>query len=223
MGLLACSLFAGCATHSGVEEAYILQNIEKLNAKHQQEFKNMELPIKLAVANVGTSSFSGEFFERLEDSGNLVSDVITLPSVLSFGATQKGSEFESGFEGSALQALLKNARKQGAEYLFVVEDSYSQNTGSSIMELLDIAILPAFVVPSRKIDMKMQSVGFLLSVSTGEPVFGLHSKLSAKKYSAGSFKTSNEIEMALHNKKRFDEQVADDLTSKLRLFGEKTI
>ena len=94
-------------------------------------------------------------------------------------SVQPGSQFqrhtdlirrEAAF-GIRTENVLALSRRLGAEYVLMLGEQVDSRTLRHPIEVLDYAILPAFVMPSRKVKIEAKLSGAFISVESGHVVF----------------------------------------------------
>ena len=125
----------------------------------------MRLPASIAVAQVGYVAPPDEMLERLEAEPALFRDVQPI------NGTTPLRQYSSQDEvGNHLQQMLGVARDVGADYLVVYGGTIDQFERSEPWKVLDLAIVPAFVLPSTTLKAEARSNAFVLDTTSGRPV-----------------------------------------------------
>ncbi len=127
--------------------------------------KPIQLPASIAVAQVGEVAPSDEMLEALENEPALFSNVQPIG-----GTTPLQQYRSSDVVGNHLDKMVGLARNVGADYLVVYGGTIDQYDRREPWRVLDLAILPAFVLPSNKLTADARSSAFILETSSGRLV-----------------------------------------------------
>ncbi len=128
-------------------------------------------PIKLGVAQVGEHVPSPVMMESLKKETQMFAQVTGLP----LGGIQGQENYyqqndkESDVSGR-VQKLCSMAEDMGLDYVFLYGGSAEVATQATAWSLLDLTIVGAYVVPSRKVQLEINSVGVLIDVKDRRPI-----------------------------------------------------
>jgi len=173
---IALCLLPGCETtglsrHDGGPESYTrLANALPANNLQPMAPGDVRFPMRLAVGQIGEVSQSKEVLDAFRAHPQYFSSVISIPI-----EGIRGNQYAGVSERA--RAL---ARASGADALLITGGRFSANNTKSALSLLELAVVPGYFFPTRKMDVDLQVSGVLLDCETGKLIThtSAHSKSS---------------------------------------------
>lgn len=161
---LAC-LLAGCETvgMSSRERAgvtypeYIFSLRPNTNAAVHRE---LAVPLRLAVAQVGEVAPSAAMLARLETNHSLVAFATGLPMP---------GMAEGENASTRLQSLRRLAQAEGADYVFIFGGNIDSWRQGNELTFLNATLIGGAIVPGTSIKAQGKAAGALIEAATGEP------------------------------------------------------
>lgn len=163
-GVTLAPLIGGCATtttHSdgGADYTrYVMSLYDKPSADRAPA--NLNLPMKIAVAEVGEATPSTAIVERLRAAKDVCQVICGLPAV---GPTEAATESAR----QSATALTRLAQDQGADYLLLFGATVEGTEQVTPLSALDLTIVGAYVVPDRELSATARSSAALVDVRSG--------------------------------------------------------
>jgi hypothetical protein len=173
MAVAAVWLLAGCETtglspreHSGVTYPnYILS----LPASGTNAPPKPEVPIRLAVVQVGESAPAQAMLDKLAAEPAIIASVVGLPLPGEDSYYNHQNSPKTDYAGR-VKTICNLARTTGADYVFLFGgniDAWQKNNWASVF---DITLIGGWLVPGTEIHVEGKSAGVLISTATVEPV-----------------------------------------------------
>ena len=100
-----------------------------------------------------------------------------------YGSVQAPVEEQQKIFQEKVDALLRVSRQVGADGLFVIVGHIDSRVLSSPLVILDLAILPQFVLPSKRLELEAKASRTFIDVATGRVIFMVSSTSKAKGFS----------------------------------------
>jgi hypothetical protein len=139
----------------------------------KKETSMLRKPIKLAVAQVGENAPPRIMLDKLKNEKSMISLLETIPV----------GGMERGYYGSDQKEIDKNDFQQqmvkmrqltkdlGADYLFIFGGSADYGYAPNLLQVFDITIVGAYVLPSVKHMAEGRASGALIDVNDGRVIF----------------------------------------------------
>ena len=183
-----------------------------------------EPPIKLAVAQLGEVSPPKEFLETLESRPDLIAEVIEVPFPLStvrrshYGShgavTTSGAAHKAELE-RRVQAMLDMSSKLGATHALLVGGHIDTRVLTSPMQILDIAILPMFIIPSKKVEIEAKASGALVDLDSESVVYLMNTTAEAGGITPSAYADQKGESMSITQREKLSRQLATELLERL--------
>jgi hypothetical protein len=130
----------------------------------------LRLPARVAVAQIGEVAPPQELIEYLRGQPDLFARVEGVPDMASGMELYRGQESAEGVRqrvNHEVQRMQRFARDLGMDYLFLYGGNVDYGTRQSGLSVLDLTIVGAYVVPSRKVEAYARASGALVDLNTG--------------------------------------------------------
>ncbi len=181
----------------------------------EKEKKNVNKPIKLAVAQVGENTPSQTVIDQLMDERHLFSKVVSLP-VGGAEPQYYGNEKTDNtvkFEEKMVR-MRRLAKDLDVDYIFLFGGSADYGSTPNWLQMFDLTIVGGFILPSNKINAEGRAAGALIDVATGQVILIVNSE-AKKQESVPTFMVDGQQEKVVV-------KLRDDLvTSLTKEFVEK--
>jgi hypothetical protein len=182
-------------------------------------------PARVAVAQLGEVAPPEQMLARLRADKALFARVEPVPGIMYAAPNARGFQRNPAAAPSDYapvadpyeqarqhaEAMRRYARDTGADYLFLFGGTIDHNTTGTPLSLMDLTIVGAFVVPSRKTDAAARATGSLIDVETGRVVASVSADESRGKLSTSVSADANEEKLLY----RLRQEVAIDLAEQL--------
>ena len=182
----------------------------------------MTYPIKLAVAQVGEISPPEQLLKELRSYPELISEVIEVP--LPGENPNQGYYNRNNDEAGKRQdvfhervnTMLTLSKQLGAEKVLMIGGHIDSRTISSPFEILDIAIVPAFILPSKKVKIDAKASGALIDVNSGAVVFIVSTTSSDSGITPSAYVGQKCESLSIAQLSVLSKQMADKFVEQLR-------
>lgn len=152
------------------------------NAVSRSEMREMRRPIKLAIAQVGEATPPKVMLDHLVKETQLISEIVVLPA---------GGNENSGYQDKTdsdpkefhqkMQNMRELAKDLGADYIFLFGGSIDSGAYSTWLQLFDLTLVGAFVIPSVVTEAEGRAFGALIDVQSGRVIFTVNAEAKEKK------------------------------------------
>jgi hypothetical protein len=182
LSILMFIALAGCESHLSPREtrtqnysAFVFSLYD--NPRPIAQSTPPTLPMKVAVAQVGEIAPPQLMLDHLRQRGELFARVEGIPGIFEelycnnnqgTGALNASERQQVRDRVSRLQRL---AQDLGMDYLFIYGGSIDHYVRENPLQVLDLTIVGAFVVPSREVRAIGKAAGALIDVRSGAVVF----------------------------------------------------
>ena len=134
----------------------------------------LAMPAKVAVAQVGEVTPPQELVDQLADHSDLFGAVMPAPGLfdaLPYGYNnQPTAQQVQEHARTHVATMQRFAADMGADYLFMYGGTVDTDSRENPLQVLDLTIVGAFVVPSRNVKGLAKASGLLVDVRSGRPV-----------------------------------------------------
>ena len=181
--------------------------------------QGVRLPARVAVVQIGEVAPPQKLVEYLRGQPDLFARVEGVPDMASGMELYWGQESAEGVRQrvhNEVQRMQRFARDLGMDYLFLYGGNVDYGTRQSGLSVLDLTIVGAYVVPSRKVDAYARASGALVDLNTGRAV--IVSSADAREGKMASAVTADDAERKVLAELREDviEKLGEQLVSDLR-------
>jgi len=148
------------------------------------EAPKVQKPIKLAVAQIGENTAPQVMLDRFREESNLITAVETIPA----GGLSQNDYYDSKKENDPgefsekMQKMRALAQDLGSDYLLVFGGTADYGTTPNFLQVFDITIIGAYILPSTKHSAEGRASGALIDTQTGRVVFMVNSESKIEKY-----------------------------------------
>jgi hypothetical protein len=179
----------------------------------------VRLPARVAVVQIGEVTPPAKLVEYLRGQPDLFARVEGVPDMASGMELHRGQESAEGVRQrvhNEVQRMQQFARDLGMDYLFLYGGNVDYQTRQGGLSVLDLTIVGAYVVPSRKVDAYARASGALVDLNTGRAV--IVSSADARDGKMASAVTEDDAERKVLAELREDviEKLGEQLVSDLR-------
>ena len=245
--ILACAgavaLAAGCAS-SGLSTretvgrdyasyAYAMyQSPDAATGKGRPEAPaEVVTPARVAVAQLGEVAPPEQMLARLREDKALFARVEPVPGIMYAAPNARGFQrhpeaapsdyapVQDPYEQARqhAEAMRRYARDTGADYLFLFGGTVDHNTTGTPLSLMNLTVVGAFVVPSRKTDAAARATGSLIDVETGRVVASVSADETRGKLSTAVSADANEEKLLFRLRQEVALDLAEQLCSQLQV------
>jgi rhombotail lipoprotein len=180
LSILMLILITGCESHLSPRETRT-QNYSTLilalydNPKPAAQTTALTAPMKLAIAQVGEIAPPQAMLDHLRSQPQLFSRIEGLPGVFEELAYQFNPRGQTTIDRQQMrdrvERLQRLSRDLGMDYLFLYGGSIDHYVRENPLQVLDLTIVGAFVVPSRQVRAVGKAAGALIDTRSGAIVF----------------------------------------------------
>ncbi len=152
------------------------------NSAPRNEMKPIRRPVKLAIAQVGETTPPKVMLDQLAQETQLISEIMIIPA---------GGNENNGYQDKAdsdpkefhqkMQNMRQLAKDLGAEYIFLFGGSIDSGAYSTWLQLFDLTLVGAFVIPSVVTEVEGRASGALIDVQSGRVIFTVNAEGKNKK------------------------------------------
>ena len=132
--------------------------------------QGLRLPARVAVAQIGEVAPPQGLIDYLRGQPDLFARVEGVPDMASGMELYRGQESAEGVRqrvNHEVQRMQRFARDLGMDYLFLYGGNVDYGTRQGGLSVLDLTIVGAYVVPSRKVEGYARASGALVDLGTG--------------------------------------------------------
>jgi hypothetical protein len=130
----------------------------------------LRLPARVAVAQIGEVAPPQALIDYLRGQADLFARVEGVPDMASGMELYRGQESTEGVRqrvNHEVQRMQRFARDLGMDYLFLYGGNVDYGTRQGGLSVLDLTIVGAYLVPSRKVEAYARASGALVDLGTG--------------------------------------------------------
>ncbi len=185
---------------------------------------NPQEPIKLGVAQVGENVPSPAMMESLKKQTQMFTQVTGLPlgGIQSEGTSYYQQNDSEKDVSDRVMTLCAIAEDMGLDYVFLYGGSAEVASQATAWSLLDLTIVGAYVVPSRKVQLDINSVGVLIDVKDRRPIVLVSANHQARSrvaaiYSPDYYGTGQEVSF-VEQRNIAVAQLADEFVEKMKIY-----
>ena len=155
---------------------------EENNTASKSEIKEIRKPIKLAIAQVGEAAPPKVLLDRLAKETQLISETVVVPAGgnESGGYQDKADSDPKGFH-QKMQNMRALAKDLGTDYIFLFGGSIDSGAYSTWLQLFDLTIVGAFIIPTVVTEAEGRASGALIDVQSGKVIFTVNAEGKQKK------------------------------------------
>jgi len=143
--------------------------------------KKVKSSISIAVAQIGETAPPKAMLERLRVEKDLITKVIPLPAGPS-KLTNNNNVLAQEDVRETTAKMRYLSKDLGADYLFLFGGSADYRCASNFLQVFDISIVGAYILPSYKHTAEGRASGVLVDVATGEVQLIVSSEGKASTY-----------------------------------------
>jgi hypothetical protein len=181
----------------------------------------MSVPVHLAVAQVGEIAPPDVMLAVLSTNKNLVASVcsLSLPGGQSLNTPDyypynRQSAPQVDYTGN-MQALLRQARASGADYLFLFGGNLDSVREQTPLVVFDITLVGGFILPGSEIRMEGKSAGTLIDVNSGAPVAFTSAEIRDSQLTPDEFADDATINLRAKVRDRLIAKLSGELLEKI--------
>ena len=223
--ILMLFVIAGCGSHLSPREtrtqnysAFILSLYE--NPRPAAQTTALTAPMKVAVAQVGEIAPPQLLLDHLRQRGELFSRVEGIPGVfeeLSDCNNQGGlTPTERQQVRDRVARLQRLTQDLGMDYLFIYGGSIDHYVRENPLQVLDLTIIGAFVVPSREVRAIGKAAGALIDVRSGAVVFITSADTEKTGLASASTQDGKQLKVLQDTRESLHLRLADQLTTRCK-------
>ena len=186
-----------------------------------QQNRKLQFPLALGVAQIGETAPPPELITALQSHRELIATVteIPLPEDLFQSRSNDGITKEQAKPAVETATALRRLGKQiGVDCILIIGGTMDSRSQSTPLELLDLAIIPAFVVPSERVSVEAKAAGALFDVETGNALLLVNATSAGKKYAPSEYAEDAISNLSVAQRSILSSQLSEDLVKKLTQF-----
>jgi hypothetical protein len=181
-------------------------------------------PFTLAVAQVGEVSPAAELLAKLRSQPYVIGRVIPVPLP---GETPSRNRYYRSGDGGTLyrqrrfdervRTLLVIAQQTGADYVLMIGGQVDSRTLVKSSELLDLAIIPAYLIRSKEVRIEATVAGAFIDVESGDILFLVTATSESTARTPSRFVRQTRESLSLAQREVLSERLASALFERLRV------
>jgi len=178
------------------------------------------VPMKVAIAQVGEIAPPQLMLDHLRQRGELFCRVEGIPGLFeelycsnNQGALNASERQQVRDRVSRLQRL---AQDLGMDYLFIYGGSIDHYVRENPLQVLDLTILGAFVVPSREIRAIGKAAGALIDVRSGAVVFITSADTEKTGFASATNEDGKQLKVLQDTRESLHLRLADQLADRCK-------
>ena len=172
-------------------------------------------PMRVAVAQVGELVPPQAMLVHLRQNKALFQRVEGIPAVFDdysqVGALPTTPKQITRDRVARLQRMTQDL---GLDYLFIYGDTVSNYTRENPLQLLDLTIVGAFVIPSREVRATGKAAGALIDAKTGSVVFIASADTEQTKMATGINQEGESVKAVQNARESLTVRLADQLIAR---------
>jgi hypothetical protein len=223
--ILLLIAISGCTEHLSPREsrtqnysAFVLSLYETPQPNAQPS--TLTAPLKLAVAQVGEIAPPQLLLDNLRKHGELFSRVEGIPGVFeeaqasrNYGALTPAERQEVRDRVNRLRRLTQDL---GMDYLFIYGGSIDHYTRENSLQVLDLTIVGAFVVPSREVRAFGKAAGALIDAQSGAVVFVTSADTEKSGLASASTQDGKQLKVLENTRESLHLRLADQFAARCK-------
>ena len=191
------------------------------NETSLRQRSKMVFPMTLAVAQIGETSPQVAILAKMRSRPGLIKEIIEVPFL---GEESLQSKYPPALENPSrrnavfrerIQKALTLSKKLGADHLFMIGGQSESRTLAHPIEILDLAIVPAFAVPSKKVKVEAKMSGASISVEPGDVMFLVNAMAQAEGVTSRVYRKQKRESLSVALRSGLGESVAKKLIERL--------
>lgn len=176
-------------------------------------------PMRLGVAQIGETAPPKQLMNELQQHPSLIREVIEIPLSGDPGNRwnyyQKSETDDPDRFRRQAETMRVLGQQLGADYILMIGGNIDSHVEALPLEVLDMAILPAVIIPSKKIEMDARASGALINTKTGRLEFLLTTTSESVKNCPSAYVSQTREKMSMDQRSVLCKQLTDELITKL--------
>ncbi|HEV8605270.1 MAG TPA: hypothetical protein VGQ99_07895 [Tepidisphaeraceae bacterium] len=215
-------MVGGCASGMSVREtptqsypAFILSLYD--NPRPQGKAAALVAPMRVAIAQVGELAPPQAMLGHLRQKTDMFARVEGIPAIFEdMSYTHQGglSITERQITRERVARLQRMAEDLGLDYLFIYGGSIENYTRENALQVLDLTIVGAFVVPSRQVRAVGKAAGALIDAHTGSVLFVASADTEQTKMATNSNENGEKMKVMENARESLNIRLADQLIAR---------
>ena len=172
-------------------------------------------PMRVAVAQVGELVPPQAMLDHLRQNKAMFQRVEGIPAVFD-DYSQSGAlpTTPKQITRDRVARLQRMTQDLGLDYLFIYGDTVSNYTRENPLQLLDLTIVGAFVIPSRQVRATGKAAGALIDAKTGSVIFIASADTEQSKMATNSNQEGETTKVVQNARESLTLRLADQLISR---------
>src|SRR3954468_1229312 len=172
-------------------------------------------PMRVAVAQVGELVPPQAMLAHLRANKSMFQRVEGIPAVFD-DFTQSGGlpTTPKQITRDRVARLQRMTQDLGLDYLFIYGDTVSNYTRENPLQLLDLTIVGAFIVPSRQVRATGKAAGALIDARTGSILFIASADTEQSKMATNSNEEGETLKVVQNARESLTLRLADQLIAR---------
>jgi rhombotail lipoprotein len=217
--LLLSTLAAGCSSgqsrHMVPAQTYPTFIMSLYDDPKPQRSTPPTAPMRIAVAHVGELVPPQAMLDHLRQNKLMFQRVEGIPAVFDdYSQTGPLPSTPRQITRERVTRLQRMTQDLGLDYLFIYGDTVSNYTRENPLQLLDLTIVGAFVIPSREVRATGKAAGALVDVRTGSVLFIASADTEQKKLATNSNEDGETVKVIQNARESLTVRLADQLVAR---------
>jgi len=219
IALTLCALLAGC-TPSQSRQMVPAQNYPTFIMSLYDDTKPQHAiaptaPLRVAVAQVGELVPPQAMLDHLRRNKAMFQRVEGIPAVFD-DYSQSGAlpTTPKQITRDRVARLQRMTQDLGLDYLFLYGDTVSNYTRENPLQILDLTIVGAFVIPSREVRANGKAAGALIDAKTGSVLFIASADTEQAKMATNSNQEGESLKVVQNARESLTLRLADQLIAR---------
>jgi rhombotail lipoprotein len=172
-------------------------------------------PLRVAVAQVGELVPPQAMLDHLRRNKGMFQRVEGLPAVFD-DYSQSGAlpTTPKQITRDRVARLQRMTQDLGLDYLFLYGDTVSSYTRENPLQILDLTIVGAFVIPSREVRANGKAAGALVDAKTGSVIFIASADTEQAKMATNSNQEGEGLKVVQNARESLTLRLADQLIAR---------
>src|SRR5215208_2021997 len=217
--LLIAVLIAGCSStqsrHMVPAQTYPTFIMSLYDDAKPQRSTPPTAPMRVAVAQVGELVPPQAMLNQLRQNKAMFQRVEGIPAVFD-DYSQSGAlpTTPKQITRDRVARLQRMTQDLGLDYLFIYGDTVSNYTRENPLQILDLTIVGAFVIPSRQVRASGKAAGALIDARTGSVLFIASADTEQAKMATNSNQEGESVKVVQNARESLTLRLADQLIAR---------
>jgi rhombotail lipoprotein len=172
-------------------------------------------PMRVAIAQVGELVPPQAMLDHLRQNKSMFQRVEGIPAVFDdFSQSGALPTTPKQITRDRVARLQRMTQDLGLDYLFIYGDTVSNYTRENPLQILDLTIVGAFVIPSREVRATGKAAGALIDARTGSVLFIASADTEQTKMATGTNQEGETAKVVQNARESLTLRLADQLVAR---------